>query len=298
MSLPPPTLPAKSPNFGATTCAWHPDRATGRSCTRCGKPACPDCLTPAAVGSHCRDCVRAARPPAATRAKNWDAAHPILATQVLIAMNVAFYVYGLATSSGSRGGGGGGLGLSSGISSWHVRYGLTKSFVAQGEWWRLITSGFVHFGLFHIGMNMFILFQLGRILEPALGRTKFVAVYFASLLAGSVGVLLLEPNALAGGASGAVFGLLGAAAIGMHRRGVNVLRTGIGTTILLNLVITFTIPGISIGAHMGGLVGGALCGWALLAPTPRTPAAKWALAAPAAVAALSVIAALTIARGA
>ena len=109
-------------------------------------------------------------------------------------------------------------------------------------------------------MNMFILWQLGQLIETGLGRTRFAMIYFASLLGGSAGALLLSPNALTGGASGAVFGLMGAAAVILHRRGVNVMRTGIGTTLILNLVITFALPGVSIGGHLGGVLIGALIG--------------------------------------
>ncbi len=137
-----------------------------------------------------------------------------------------------------------------------------------GEWYRIVSSAFLHFGIFHLALNMLLLFQLGLLLEPALGRIRFVLLYIASMLGGSAGVLLLHPNerSLHGGASGAVFGLLGAAAVIMFRRGINPLSTGIGTTIALNLFITFTIPGISIGGHLGGLVAGVAAGSLMAAP--------------------------------
>jgi membrane associated rhomboid family serine protease len=113
-----------------------------------------------------------------------------------------------------------------------------------------------------------LLWQLGQMLERAMTRTQFALLYVAGLLAGSAGVVLLDGTdiSVTGGASGAVFGLMAAAAVGLHRRGVNVFSTGIGTTLVLNLVLTFTIPGISIGGHLGGVVGGAVCGWVMLAP--------------------------------
>jgi membrane associated rhomboid family serine protease len=130
---------------------------------------------------------------------------------------------------------------------------------------------------------MLLLFQLGQLLEPALGRVRFLLLYFASLLAGSFGALILQPNGLTGGASGAVFGLMAAAAVGLHRRGVNVFQTGIGTILVLNLVITFTLPGISVGGHLGGAIAGALCGFVILAPG-HAAMPKWAsYAAPIAV---------------
>ena len=144
-------------------------------------------------------------------------------------------------------------------------------------------------------MNMLLLFQLGQLLEPAIGRFRFGMLYFASLLGGSLGALILQPNGLTGGASGAVFGLMAAAAIGLHRRGVNVFKTGIGTILILNLVITFTIPGISVGGHLGGAISGAICGFVMLAPR-HAPLPKWAsYATPIAIALVSVVASVGIA---
>ena len=277
MSLPPPTLPR---------CYRHGDRETGRSCTRCGKPACPECLEPASIGSHCLDCVKAARPDIRTRARFWNARQPILVTYVLIAVNVAIYLWTMTAGST--------LVI---CSSDTVRFraeqatcslALNGSLVGDGDWYRLISSGFLHYSIFHVGMNMFLLFQLGQMLETSLGRVRFSLLYTAGLLGGSAGALLLSPNALTGGASGAVFGLMGAAAIGMHRQGINVFSTGIGTLLLLNLVITFTIPGISIGGHLGGAVAGAACGAVMLAPRRASTVPWHSYAAPLAVAVLAV----------
>ncbi|MEP7114618.1 MAG: rhomboid family intramembrane serine protease, partial [Ilumatobacteraceae bacterium] len=164
----------------------------------------------------------------------------------------------------------------------------------NGEYYRLITSGFLHFSIFHVGMNMLLLFQLGQLLEPSIGRLRFGLLYFASLLAGSFGALLLQPNGLTGGASGAVFGLMAAAAIGMHRRGVNVFQTGIGTILILNLVITFTIPGISVGGHLGGAIAGAICGFVILAPG-HAALPKWAsYATPLAVVVVALVGSLVV----
>jgi membrane associated rhomboid family serine protease len=136
-------------------------------------------------------------------------------------------------------------------------YGLWGPMVASGEWWRLISSGFLHASLIHLGSNMLALFFIGRALEPALGTLRLGLIYFVSLAAGSLGVMILEPDSLSIGASGAIFGLMGAFVIFARSRGINPMQSGIGTVILLNLVITFTIPGIAIGAHLGGLIGGA-----------------------------------------
>jgi membrane associated rhomboid family serine protease len=278
MSLPPPPALAH--------CYRHPDRETGRSCTRCGKPACGECLVQVSIGSHCLDCIKAARPDVKTRAKFWNARQPTLITYSLIAINIAVYLWTVSANQTIDPGRGphGDLTLA-----------LDKFDLHSGDYYRLVSSGFLHYGLFHIGMNMLLLFQLGQLLEPAIGRVRFGLLYFASLLGGSLGALLLQPNGLTGGASGAVFGLMAAAAIGLHRRGVNVFKTGIGTILVLNLVITFTIPGISVGGHLGGAVAGAICGFVMLAPR-HAVLPKWAsYATPIAVVLVSVVASVMIA---
>jgi membrane associated rhomboid family serine protease len=182
----------------------------------------------------------------------------VLVTRVIIGLNVVIFVWVLFGSDRYIGGGV--------INGRELDMALSQFFIDDGEWYRLISSGFLHFGLFHIGMNMFLLWQLGVLLEPALGRARFALLYFVSMLGGAVGALVLSPNALTGGASGAVFGLMAAASVGLQQRGVNPLKTGIGATLILNLLITFTIPGISIGGHLGGALMGAAAGYAMLEP--------------------------------
>jgi membrane associated rhomboid family serine protease len=149
--------------------------------------------------------------------------------------------------------------------------------IQDGDWYRLISSGFLHFSFLHIGMNMFLLWQLGLMLEPALGRARFTLLYFASMLGGAAGALALSPNALTGGASGAVFGLMAATTVGLQQRGVNPIQSGVGITLLINLLITFTIPGISIGGHLGRAIMGAAVGYAMLEPrwSRRSPLITW-----------------------
>ena len=171
------------------------------------------------------------------------------ATIVLIALNVIAFVAELGTGS-TMGSGGNGTVVVDG--------GLFGPFVADGEWYRLVTSGFLHSGLFHIAFNMMFVWVLGSMLEPALGRARFVALYFTALLSGSLGVMLLDPNALTVGASGAAFGLLGAAIVEARARGMDIWASGLGLTAVLNFGITFLIPGISIGGHVGGFVGGVV----------------------------------------
>jgi membrane associated rhomboid family serine protease len=136
--------------------------------------------------------------------------------------------------------------------------------VDAGEWYRLVSGGFMHANLLHIGMNMFLLWILGQAMEPALGRLRFSLVYGVSLLAGSFGAILVGPSTFTVGASGAVFGLMGAMLVAQRASGVNPMRSGIGGLVLVNLLLTFTIGGISIGGHIGGLIGGALAGFCLV----------------------------------
>ena len=293
MSLPqPPTL---------THCYRHPDREAGRRCTRCGKPACSDCLIQAQVGSHCVDCAKAARPDITTRIKYANAKQPTLVTNVIIALNVAVFLW---VAIGDTSTISGGLGGNGGVSERQFELGLNRQVLRYGldgngrlgngdnEWYRLITSGFLHFGILHILLNMYLLYLLGQLLERDLGRTKFALLYVASLLGGSAGVLLFTDRGISGGASGAVFGLMGAAAISMHRQGINIFQTGIGRTLVLNLAITFLLGsslGISIGGHIGGVVAGAACGVVMLAPKWK-PFPRWATyAAPVGISVLAVI---------
>jgi membrane associated rhomboid family serine protease len=189
--------------------------------------------------------------------RRWNATAGPLVTKVIVALNVVVFL--LTASQGGALGRGGDL---------QSRLALFGPAVASGEWYRLVTAGFVHYGPIHIAFNMLLLYRFGSMLEPALGRARFVALYVASLLAGSFGALLISPLALTAGASGAVFGLFGAAAVGMRQRGIGLWRSGVGTLIVINLIITFTIPGISIGGHLGGLAGGAAAGSVMLPSSP------------------------------
>jgi membrane associated rhomboid family serine protease len=261
-SLPPPPPPAAppvgQPAAGSHTCYRHAARPAGRQCTRCGKYACSECLVQAAVGSHCLECAKAARPSAATRARYWNARQPAMITMAIIFANVAVFVYGALLDPKS---------LSGRVTELHVDLALNKDILAfTDEWYRLLTAGFLHYGILHLAFNMYMLYLLGQMLEPTLGRVKFLLLYLASLMGGSLGVLVLD-DGLAAGASGAVFGLLGAAFVGQWLHGANPLSTSIGSVLMLNLFITFAWRNqISVGGHIGGLLAGAICGAALLAP--------------------------------
>jgi membrane associated rhomboid family serine protease len=135
--------------------------------------------------------------------------------------------------------------------------------VAYGQWWRLVSGGFLHANILHIGMNMLILYWLGRMLEPAIGSMRFAIVYVTSLFAGAFGALLLTPHAFTVGASGAIFGLAGCAVVEMRSRNISIMESGLGALILINLLFSFSSSGISLGGHVGGLIGGALAGLVL-----------------------------------
>jgi membrane associated rhomboid family serine protease len=241
----------------AETCYRHPNRETGVSCSSCGRPICPDCMTPTPVGMRCPECAsqRTKVVRGVGMGSSGFAQSP--ATFVLIAINVLVYLVEIA-------GGGGGFTIPTG-NSLVIHYGLFGPSVAEGEWYRLVTCGFLHASLFHIGFNMLLLYMLGRLLEPALGTPRFLVLYFASLLAGSLGALILDPNALTIGASGAVFGLAGAVFVIARGRGMDAIAGEIGFLIVFNLIFSFTAARISVGGHVGGLIGGTICALVIVA---------------------------------
>jgi membrane associated rhomboid family serine protease len=236
-----------------TTCFQHPDRETGRRCTRCGRPACGDCLIQAAVGSQCVECVREGAPGRTAQVASRWRADPILVTKAIVAINAAMYAY-IAMRDGNV----------NGLGSTTEALGLRGPEVHNGEWYRIFTSSVVHFSLIHIGFNMLVLWQVGRILEPAAGRVRFTLLYLVSVVGGAAGALLMDPQALTGGASGGVFGVAAAATLIMHRRGVRFWDTGFGPLLVINLLFGFFVPNISMGGHIGGLVAGLLATEAML----------------------------------
>ena len=230
----------------ATTCYRHRDRETGVSCSSCGRPICTECMTSTPVGMRCPECSKQS-----TKVRNLaSTSRSPDVTRVLIVVNVVVFLALLLTGPGLRVGGP------------LIAAGALNGFsVADGEWWRIVTGGFLHASILHILFNMYFLYILGTIMEPGIGKVRFAVIYGVSLLGGSLGAILVSPEANTVGASGAVFGLLGAAIIGMRAQGINPMQSGLGLTLLLNLGITFLIPGISIGGHRGGLVAGFLAGW-------------------------------------
>jgi membrane associated rhomboid family serine protease len=251
-------------------CYRHPDRETGLSCSECGRPICYECMTPAPVGIRCPE--HSGKPQgiqkvtrAAERAVTGVGGRRMNAvTLALIAINVGVAIVELASGSSA----------SFTNNSIFVRGSLFASAccgsngqvlgVAHGEWWRLFTAMFLHASFFHLAVNMYSLYFVGSIAEQVIGRWRFLLLYLASGLAGSAGALVWSPLQPTVGASGAIFGILGGLFILERRRHIS---TGgqVAGLIVLNLVITFAFSGsISVGAHVGGLIGGVLLMLALL----------------------------------
>jgi membrane associated rhomboid family serine protease len=230
-------------------------------------------MTATPVGMRCPECSRQR-----TQVKTMRNVHaePTVAF-VLIAINVLMY-FGQRASPGN---------------SVYQDFVLYGPFVADGDWWRLLTAGFLHAGLFHLALNMYALYFLGRMLEPALGHVRFAGLYFASLLAGSFGAVLLSPETPVVGASTAIFGLFGAAIIMARNRGIDLMASGLLPILLLNLAITF-FPGsnISIGGHLGGLAGGLVAAVAIEELAKRRRSTVPAVLVCALIAIASVIAAV------
>ena len=268
-------------SFEPRYCYRHPDRETGLSCSECGRPICYECMTPAPVGIRCPE--HSGKPQgvqrvtsAAHRATTGIGSRRLNAvTMFLIGLNVAVYLAELALG-----------GQSNDTGNWIYEHGVlianaaygngAPAGVANGEWWRLITAAFLHYGPIHLGLNMLSLYFVGSILEQIVGRWRYVLLYFVSGLAGSAGALVVTPNSPTAGASGAIFGVLGALFV-LERRGVIATGGQVLGLIVLNLVFTFAIPGISIGGHLGGLAAGIL----LMLAFTRFPR-SWQLSAAAA----------------
>jgi membrane associated rhomboid family serine protease len=204
-------------------------------------------MTPTPVGMRCPECSKQR-----TKVKTAQTmyAQP-MATYVLMWISIAVAI-GVALD---------GVGLSRDIFQSEIaRQGaLYGPLVADGELWRIVTVGFLHAGPIHLLFNMYSLYILGTMIEPTIGRLRFVLIYFVALLGGSLGVLLVDPNQPTVGASGAVFGLMGAAIVLMRSRGIDPMASGLPIWLGLNLVLTFAFPNyLSVGGHVGGLIGGAL----------------------------------------
>jgi membrane associated rhomboid family serine protease len=242
-------------------------------------------MTPTPVGMRCPECSRERTKVKTIRSVSSD---PVV-TYALIAVNVAVFLAEGSTGA-SLGSGGGGTVFTKG-----ALYGPLIDH--QHEYWRLVTSGFLHLGFLHLFFNMLFLFFMGPMLEPAIGRLSFAVVYFTSLLGGSFGALLFQPNQPTVGASGACFGVLGALIVVARARGIPIWQSGLGVTLLINIVFSLSFRGISVGGHIGGLIAGLLAGALIVELGERRRMQSVALAGSVLLAAASVAGAIAVAGG-
>lgn len=280
----------------APVCYRHTDREAHIRCQRCERPICPDCMQPASVGFQCPNCVREGAKgtrSARTPYGGERTANPALTSQVLVAINVVVWVLILATGYRAsplidK------LALTPLGAVFRLNDGSTQlvNGVADGAPWQLLTSMFTHVEIWHLGFNMLVLWTLGPQLELAVGRLRFLAIYLISGFAGSAAVMWLSPvHGSTLGASGAIFGMLGA--LLMMAIKVRGDVRGIATWIGINFVITFVLANISWQGHVGGFVGGLLVGAAVVY-APRERRTMWQTAGAGAVAVL--VAGATVAR--
>jgi membrane associated rhomboid family serine protease len=250
-------------------------------------------MTAAPVGQRCPE--HSGRPQGARRVSSGIRRGAFegvgaICTKTLVAVNILIYLITAAQGGGINAPGG----------SLYLKWVLFGPAVANGDWWRLLTSAFLHASLIHIAFNMYFLWFVGTAVEQALGRGRFLLIYFVSALAGSAGALVLTPTTPTVGASGALFGLLGAALI-LERQRNFVLGGSAMALIVINLILSFTLSNISIGGHIGGLIGGVLC-TLVLSKFGRGHAAYsrvglWGIAGVLAVGLLSLVVAYLSVRG-
>ena len=282
-------------------CYRHPDRETGLSCSECGRPICVDCMTVAPVGIRCPDhaggrpkAVAAAARPASiagrrvrrATARRGYVIPEFSVTRTLVIVNVLVYLAELASGSGIQADSGwifqhgalvqNGTYVGDTLRAVHSGVPIPAPFPAvgleHGEWWRLLTAAFLHYGPIHLGLNMLALWWLGSPVEAALGRARYLLVYLAAGLAGSTGALLLSPNAVTVGASGAIFGILGALLV-LEYQVTGSLMGQAMTLIIINIVFSVALSSnISLGGHVGGLVAGILGTVALVGFRKQYPA--------------------------
>lgn len=257
---------------GPVMCVRHPDRPAVTRCSRCDRPSCLEDLVEAPVGYQCRDCTRDAPP---VRRLGTQAPTPPV-TRTIVALLVLIAALGPTGAVDVR------------------SFGLVPVLVGSGEWWRILTSALLHGGIVHLAFNGLLLWRLGQVLEPRLGGATFLGLVASGTVGGGLGVIALAwlttatplrtvpalatllasgPFGITVGASGAVFGLMGAVLVLLRRRGLDPWATAEGSTVgglvVLNLVLTFAIPSISVGGHVGGLLGGTAAALLLRAPDRR-----------------------------
>lgn len=242
-----------------TVCYRHKSRQTAVRCSNCERPICADCMRSTPVGFRCPEC-------APTR--SYALRDDLLVTKAIIAINVFVFLAGAVIQVGN-GGVPGVMGVGAG-NELIQRGALVAVLVDQGEWYRIFTSGFLHAGLLHIGLNMFFIYSFGGLLEPALGRIRFLLLYVIGILGGAIGAMLLSnPMSATVGASGAGFALLGAAFVMARLRGHQELESNLLTIAVINFGFTFIAAGISVGGHLGGFVAGLITGGIAYGPLAR-----------------------------
>jgi len=231
-----------------TVCYRHTKRETAVSCSECGRPICTECMVFASVGIKCPACAGQQASPRRAAAKVRTAAlegSSGWVTKALIAANVLVFLVEIAQAS-----------IGNPLNSaFAARFAIFGPAIANGDWWRIVTGGFLHASLLHIAFNMLALWWFGRPLEALVGPVRFAAIYAVSLLAGSAGALLFQPRIPTVGASGAVFGILGAGLL-LERRRIYVFGGSALIVVAFNLAFSLFASNVSIGGHIGGLVGG------------------------------------------
>ncbi|GMQ86666.1 MAG: rhomboid family intramembrane serine protease [Acidimicrobiia bacterium] len=240
----------------APVCYRHPDRITGLSCSRCGKNICVECSNDAAVGQLCPECAASTDRHQVVRAGNLSGRASFSTAPVsfsILAVTVAIWVIGVVSPVADR---------------WLFQNLAQANFlVSVGEWWRIFTAALLHaplrssFGIFHIGFNMYLLYLLGPRMEQQVGSPAFGALYVAAAgTGGFVAYQFGDPFQISIGASGAIFGLVGAWLVASwktrHTPGGRAMFNQLMFFVLLNAVLGFAISNISWRAHLGGLLAG------------------------------------------
>lgn len=239
-------------------CYRHPATEAAVGCQRCGRPICPSCMITASVGFQCPDCTRQGGQRVVQPLQRTGRAIPLV-LQVAMAMIGVAYLGQQASTAVTNDG---------------LLFGPA---VAAGEWWRVVTSGFLHSGLLHLGFNLYAIYLFGQLFRRGPGEVPVGLIYLGGLFGGAAAVLAFDFGSPTLGASGAVLGLAGGAAVFMQRNGIPFLQSAAGQIILLNLALPLLVGGISFWGHAGGAAGGALVAAALLA-APGAPPQRWAVA--------------------
>lgn len=232
----------------ATTCYRHPKTSTGVRCQRCERFVCTRCMHQASVGVHCPECTTQGKQKVYTR-KNLPGTKGFV-TQAIIGLNLLVFLLQFVLFDAT-------ISDDGGTARELAIYGPNIS--QANEWWRIVTSGFGHFGIMHLGMNMYSLYILGPLIERRLGPVRFALAYTAAMIGGSLGALVLDPLSLTMGASGAIFGLLGLLVMMFRSQGISIAQSGLGPVLLLNLFISLS-GFVSLGGHAGGFIVGIALG--------------------------------------